>query len=170
MNDLESRLSAAFHAEADELSAAVDLPLAAVELENRLDRLERDRHRRTWVIGIAAVAAVALALLVGVRLAAPHIDTEPVSPTTTYTSRGFVVPFTADVPDWASAHPPVLTESRKIVWQGDQCWTDCTSGNDVKLVAFAPQVVFGRTDTDRLVIPSAQGYLDHLDRAGRRLT
>lgn len=162
MNDLESRLSAAFHTEADELSAAVDLPRAAVELESRLDRLERDRHRRTWVIGLAAVAAIALAVLVGVRLAAPHIDTEPVSPTTSYTSQGFVVPFTANVPDWAAAHAPVLTEGRKIGWQGDQCWTDCSAGQDVKLIAFAPQVAYGATAADRLVIPSAQGYLDHL--------
>jgi hypothetical protein len=161
MNDLESRLSAAFRSEADELSAAVDLPRAAVELESRLDRLERDRHRRTWVIGIAAVAAVALAVILGVRLATPHVDTEPVSPTTSYTSQGFVVPFTADFPDWATAQVPV-TANRRIVWQSDQCWRDCSAGNDAKLVVMAPQVAFGATAQDRLVIPSAQGYLDHL--------
>ncbi len=162
MNDLESRLSAALHTEADELSAAVDLPRAAVELESRLDRLERDRHRRTWVIGLAAVVAIALAVLVGVRLAAPHIDTEPVSPTTSYTSQGFVVPFTANVPDWAAGPTPPVTGDRRIVWQNDQCWTDCSPGQDAKLIVLAPQVAFGATESDRLVIPSAQGYLDHL--------
>lgn len=161
MNDLESRLSAALHSESEAWSAAVDPRQASVELDRRLDRLESGRRRRTWVVGLAAVAAAAVVAFVGLRVVAPHLDSAPVSPSTSYTSRGFVVPFTADVPDWATAQAPVAS-NRRIVWQSDQCWRDCTAGEDAKLVVMAPQVAFGATDTDRLVIPSAQGYLDHL--------
>lgn len=161
MNDLESRLSAALHSESDVWSSAVDLRRAAIELDRRLDRLESGRRRRTWVLGLAAVAAAAVVALVGVRVVAPHLTSAPVSPSTSYTSRGFVVPFTADVPDWATAQAPVAA-NRRIVWQSDQCWRDCSAGQDAKLVVMAPQVAYGASEADRLVIASAQGYLDHL--------
>jgi hypothetical protein len=162
MNDLETRLSAALHAEADDLSARVDLPAAAVELDVRLDRLAGASRRRTWVLVVAAAAAVVAALAVGVLLNSARHDSAPASPSTSYSTDGYVVPLTFALPDWAAASKPV-SDGRKTVWQQDQCWSDCTAGEDSKLMLLAPQVVIGPAETDRLVIPSSAAYLAHLD-------
>jgi len=163
MNDIETRLSAALHAEADDLSARVDLPAAAAQLETRLDRLAGAHRRRTWMLGLAAAAAVVAALAVSVLLNAARHDSAPISPSTSYTTSLFVVPLTADVPDWAAARAPVPVAGHLVLWQQDQCWTSCTAGRDAKLLLFAPQVAFGPAATDRLVIPSSAGYLAHLE-------
>jgi hypothetical protein len=162
MNDIETRLSAALHAEADDLSAHVDLPAAAARLDTRLDRLAGVHRRRTWVLGLAAVAAVAAMLVVGVLLHAARPESAPISPSTSYATDGYVVPLTLALPDWAAAAKPV-SDGRKLAWQQDQCWSDCSAGEDAKLVLLAPQVVFGPKETDRLVIPSSAGYLAYLE-------
>lgn len=162
MNDLETRLSAALHAEADDLSARVDLPAAAAELDSRLDHLSGAGRRRTWLLVVAAAAAVVAALAVGVLLNAARHDSAPASPSTSYATDGYVVPLTFALPDWAAASKPV-NDGRKLVWQQDQCWTDCTAGEDAKLMLLAPQLVFGPGASDRLVIPSSAAYLAHLD-------
>jgi len=162
MNDLETRLSAALHAEADDLSARVDLPAAAAELDTRLDSLAGANRRRTWVLVAAAAAAVVAALAVGVLLTASRHDSAPASPSTSYATDGYVVPLTFALPDWAAASKP-LDDGRKLVWQQDQCWTDCSAGQDAKLMLLAPQLVFGPGPSDRLVIPSSAAYLAHLD-------
>jgi hypothetical protein len=162
MNDLETRLSAALHAEADDLSARVDLPAAAVELDVRLDRLAGASRRRTWVLVVAAAAAVVAALAVGVLLNSARHDSAPASPSTSYTTDGYVVPLTFALPDWAAASKPV-NDGRKLVWQQDQCWSDCTAGEDSKLMLLAPQLAFGPGPSDRLVIPSSAAFLAHLD-------
>jgi hypothetical protein len=104
---------------------------------------------------------VAVAVLVGVRLASPHPDALPASPTTPFASEGFVVPFTADVPGWAASQGPVHYE-RRLYWQQDQCWSSCPSGHDVKVMVLAPQVAYG-PGADRSVISSSGGYLAHLE-------
>jgi hypothetical protein len=162
MNDLETRLSAALHAEADDLSARVDLPAAAVELDVRLDRLAGASRRRTWVLLVAAAAAVVAALAVGVLLNSARHDSAPASSSTSYSTDGYVVPLTFALPDWAAASKS-LNDGRKLVWQQDQCWSDCTAGEDAKLMLLAPQLVFGPGPSDRLVIPSSAAYLSHLD-------
>jgi hypothetical protein len=162
MNDLETRLSAALHAEADDLSARVDLPAAAAVLDARLEQVAGASRRRTWVLVVAAAAAVAAALAVGVLLSASRHDSAPISPSTSYSTDGYVVPLTFALPDWAAASKP-LNDGRKLVWQQDQCWTDCTAGEDAKLMLLAPQLVFGPGPSDRLVIPSSAAYLAHLD-------
>ena len=163
MNDLETRLSAALRAGADELSARVDVPSAAAELDGRLDRLEGASRRRGWVLVVAAAAAVVAAIAVGVVLSSARHDSAPVSPSTPYATDGFVVPLTFALPDWAAASKPVSTDGRRIVWQQDQCWTSCDAGSDGKLLLFAPQLAFGPAETDRLVIRSSAAYLAHLD-------
>jgi hypothetical protein len=163
MNDLETRLSAALHAEADDLSARVDLPAAAAELDTRLDRAGGASRRRTWVVVVAAAAAVAAALAVGVLLNSARHDSAPISPSTSYSTDGYVVPLTFALPDWAAAASKPLNDGRKLVWQQDQCWSDCSAGEDAKLMLLAPQLVFGPGPSDRLVIPSSAAYLAHLD-------
>ena len=109
MNDLETRLSAALHAEADDLSARVDLPAAAAVLDARLDRAGGASRRRTWVLVAAAAAAVVAALAVGVLLTASRHDSAPASPSTSYATDGYVVPLTFALPDWAAASKPLDT-------------------------------------------------------------
>ncbi len=162
MNDLETRLSTALHAEAGDLSARVDLPAAAAELDVRLDHLAGASRRRTWVLVVAAAAAVVAALAVGVLLNSARHDSAPVSPSTPYTTDGYVVPLTLQLPDWAGATKPV-SDGRKLAWQQDQCWSSCSTGEDAKLMLLSPQVAFGPAESDRLVIPSSASYLAYLD-------
>ena len=80
MNDFDSTLMTALRDEADRATGDLDIPAAAARLEAGLDRVDRDRTRRTWrtvVATAAAAAVVAIALLAGQR---HHTSTEPIGP------------------------------------------------------------------------------------------
>jgi hypothetical protein len=60
MTDLENTLTSALRAEADRATLTLNTVDAAHRLESRLDRIDRDRHRRTWRTVLSAAAAAVL--------------------------------------------------------------------------------------------------------------
>jgi hypothetical protein len=167
MNELDTAIAAALHAQAEGAAMTTDTPHEREVLESRLDRIDQQaRSRRIVWTSVAAAAAVVL-VLVGVRFARPAgTDGTTVAPKPPlFASTTFGVPFSVDrLPTWLTTQSLTPTsESQEWV-----TWNRCPdNATECIGLSFNRYTSVSRDARTAMSYVQYLVYLDGLERAGK---
>ncbi len=167
MNELDTAVAAALHAEARRAAMATDTPHEQEILESRLDQIDdQARRRRILWTSVAAAAAVVL-VVVGVRvMRSPGNDGMVVAPKPSlFASTTFAVPFTVEsLPNWLTTESltPTSESPEWVTW--NRCpdnTTECIG------LSFNRYTSVGREARTAVSYLQYVVYLDELGRSGK---
>jgi hypothetical protein len=175
MTEFELILADALREEAKEISMTTDQQRAAEELRTRLD--QRDRRRRGWYIGAAAVA-VAIGLVLAALVFRPGGDADGGGPIANdpssgpapipYTANALTPPLSVELPPWTAQVNIDDGGTPSVTFGEGDCAglngaSPCPDDADLKLRLLQLRYFFLPGDTLVTRHPSYADYVAHLD-------
>ncbi len=131
--------------------------------------------RRTFSLALVSTLAVVLtacATSTGLPASGPSTTSgpsattdpsTPAAPLETFASSGFVQPFSATLPAWASSIAPTTALTHRLItWEQAPCPNACTDGTDSKLRVLAPRSVVKPNADASVPMPDFADYLTYL--------